>query len=179
MPPEPSDGRASFVSDTTGVVQWTTLLLLREMWKSQRKTVVWTNGCFDILHVGHLHSFEQAKRLGDILVVGVNTDTAVRKLKGAGRPIFPLEERMRLVAGLRAPDYVVAFQGITPEAPLADLKPDVHVKGEDYAPPSGKPIPERTVVESYGGRIEFVSFLSGHSTSEIVQRIRGDRGTRR
>ena len=179
MPPESSDAKASSVSGTSGAVEWATLLLLREIWNRQRKTVVWTNGCFDILHVGHLHCLEEAKRLGDVLVVGVNTDTAVTELKGAGRPIFPLEERMRLLAGLRAPDYVVAFEGITPEAALADLKPDVHVKGEDYAPPSRKRIPEKTVVESYGGRIEFVSFLPGHSTSKIVQRIRGDQGTLR
>jgi glycerol-3-phosphate cytidylyltransferase len=143
------------------------------MWNRQGRIVVWTNGCFDILHVGHLHCLEQAKRLGDILVVGVNTDITVRKLKGAGRPVFPLDERMRLLAALRAPDYVVPFSGITPEAALADLKPNVHVKGEDYAEPSGKRLPEKAVVESYGGRIKFVSLLPGHSTSEIVQRIRG------
>ena len=161
---------------TSGVVGWGTLLRLREMWKRERRTVVWTNGCFDILHVGHLHCLEQAKRLGDILVVGVNTDTAVRMLKGAGRPVFPLPERMRLLAGLRAPDYVVAFEGLTPEVALADLEPDVHVKGDDYAPPSGKPIPEMAVVESYGGRIEFVSLIPGHSTSAIVESLRGGQG---
>jgi phosphoheptose isomerase len=155
-----------------GVVSWSDLLLLRDTWKREGMIVVWTNGCFDVLHVGHLHCLESAKRLGDVLVVGVNTDESVRALKGAGRPIFPLEERMQVLAALTATDYVSSFEGITPEAALADLKPDVHVKGEDYAPPSGKPIPESTVVESYGGRIEFVPLLPEHSTSDLLQRIR-------
>lgn len=179
MPLESSEGAASSVSRTTGVVQWATLLPLREMWKRQGKTVVWTNGCFDILHVGHLHCLEQAKRLGDILVVGVNIDTAVRALKGEGRPIFPLEERMRMLAALRVTDYVVAFEGTTPEAALLDLKPDVHVKGEDYAPPTGKPMPEMATVESYGGRIEFVGLLPEHASSGVIQRMRQGRRSER
>jgi glycerol-3-phosphate cytidylyltransferase len=148
------------------------LLLLRQKWKREGKIVVWTNGCFDILHVGHLHCLEQAKILGDVLVVGVNSDASVSKLKGAGRPIFPLEERMRILAALAITDYVVAFEGDTPEAALADLKPDVHVKGEDYAPPSGKPLPEKHVVESYGGRVEFVRLVAKRSTSDVVQQMR-------
>ena len=172
MPPESSEGAASSVSGITGVVDWSTLLTLREMWKRQGRTVVWTNGCFDILHVGHLHCLEQAKQLGDVLIVGVNADAAVRTLKGEGRPIFPLEERMRMLAALRVTDYVVAFEGTTPEAALLDLKPEVHVKGEDYAPPAGKPMPEAAAVASYGGRIELVRLLPGHSSSGVIQRMR-------
>jgi D-glycero-beta-D-manno-heptose 1-phosphate adenylyltransferase len=172
MPPESSEGEASSVRDVLGVVPWASLTQLRETWKGQGKTVVWTNGCFDVLHVGHLHCLEYAKRLGDLLVVGVNTDTAVRTLKGEGRPIFPLEERMRMLAALEVTDYVVAFEGTTPEAALLDLKPDVDVKGADYAPPTGKSMPEMAVVESYGGRIEFVALLPEHSTSSVAERIR-------
>jgi len=154
-----------------GVIPWNDLLKLRDRWKHERRIVVWTNGCFDILHVGHLHCLEQSRQLGDILVVGVNNDASVRAIKGPGRPIFPLAERMRLLAALDATDYIVSFEGVTPEAALANLKPDVHVKGEDYAPPSGKPMPEMTVVESYGGRVEFVPVLPEHSTSDVVQRM--------
>jgi rfaE bifunctional protein nucleotidyltransferase chain/domain len=172
MPPESSEGEASSVRNMTGVVPWATLTQLRRTWEGQGRTVVWTNGCFDVLHVGHLHCLEHAKRLGDLLIVGVNTDTAVRTLKGEGRPIFPLEERMRMLAALEVTDYVVAFEGTTPEAALLDLKPDVDVKGADYAPPAGKSMPEMAVVESYGGRIEFVDLLREHSTSSVVERIR-------
>ena len=158
-----------------GVVRWSDLLLLRNRWMREKRIVAWTNGCFDILHVGHLHCLEQAKRFGDILVVGVNTDAAVRELKGPGRPVFPVEERMRLLAGLVTTDYVVEFGGVTPEAALLELKPDVDVKGEDYAPPSGKPMPERRVIESYGGRIEFIPLLPGISTTAAIQSLQQDR----
>lgn len=157
-----------------GVVLWDELLLLRERWMREKKVLVWTNGCFDVVHVGHLHCLEEAKRLGDILVVGVNSDAAVRELKGPGRPIFPVDERMRLLAALRTTDYVVEFDGITPETALKDLRPDVDVKGEDYAPPSGKPMPERNVIESYGGRIEFVPLLPGRSTTAVLRKLHED-----
>jgi D-sedoheptulose 7-phosphate isomerase len=158
-----------------GVVAWSDLLRLRDKWMRQQRIVAWTNGCFDILHVGHLHCLEQAKRFGDILVVGVNTDAAVRELKGPGRPVFPVDERMRLLAGLVTTDYVVEFGGVTPEAALLELKPDVDVKGEDYAPPSGKPMPERRVIESYGGRIEFIPLLPGLSTTAAIESLQQDR----
>jgi len=153
------------------VVTLDALLALRQRWRREGKIVVWSNGCFDLLHAGHVYGLDQARRLGDILVVGVNGDDAVRALKGPGRPIYPLVDRLRMIAALRAPDLVVSFSEPTPEATLAELQPDVHVKGRDYAPPSGKPIPERGVVESYGGRIVFVDLLPGHSTSELIDRI--------
>jgi phosphoheptose isomerase len=155
-----------------GVVHLDHLLALRDQWRRQGRVLVWTNGCFDVLHVGHVHLLEQAKRLGDILVAGVNSDESVQALKGPDRPIFPLQERMQMLAALKAPDYVVAFAGLTPEATLADLQPDVHVKGQDYAPPSGKPMAERGVIESYGGRIEFVELLPSHSTSSVIESIK-------
>jgi phosphoheptose isomerase len=155
----------------SGVVQLHDLLALRDQWRREGRVLVWTNGCFDVLHVGHVHCLEQAKRLGDVLVVGVNSDESVRALKGPDRPIFPLQERMRMLAALKAPNYVVAFAGLTPEATLTDLQPDVHVKGRDYAPPSGKPMAERGLIESYGGRIEFVDLLPSHSTSSVIESI--------
>jgi len=154
-----------------GVRGWSDLLVLRQRWKSDGRVVVWTNGCFDILHVGHISCLEEARRFGDLLVVGVNTDSAVRALKGRGRPVFPLEERMRMLSALEATDYVVAFEGKTPERAIADLKPDVHVKGSNYAVLDGPPMPEREIVESYGGRVEFVPLLEGHSTSAILRRL--------
>jgi D-glycero-beta-D-manno-heptose 1-phosphate adenylyltransferase len=166
--------RPAFVSGEYGsdrVVTLDALLVSRQRWRRDGRVVVWTNGCFDLLHAGHIYGLEQARRLGDILVVGVNDDEAVRALKGPDRPIYPLVDRLRMIAALRAPDLVVPFSEPTPEATLADLQPDVHVKGRDYAPPSGKPIPERAVVESYGGRIAFVDLLPGHSTSELIDRI--------
>jgi phosphoheptose isomerase len=154
-----------------GIVGWRDLMRVRETWRREGRIVVWTNGCFDVLHVGHLHALKYAKHLGDILVVGVNTDDAVRQLKGSDRPIFALEDRMRMLDALDLTDYVVAFEGLTPEEPLAELQPDVHVKGNEYAPPSGKPMPERAVVEGYGGRIAFVPTLPGRSTSEVIRRM--------
>jgi phosphoheptose isomerase len=147
------------------------LLPLREIWKSSGRTVVSTNGVFDVVHVGHLRGLEHARALGDVLIVAINDDAAVAELKGSDRPIFPLEERMELVAGLRPVDYVVSFAEATPERLLSQLRPDVHCKGEDYAPPSGKPIPELEVVESYGGRVEFFPLVPSRSTTELVERL--------
>jgi phosphoheptose isomerase len=165
----PNDGTVMDVPK--GVRDWNDLLVLRDRWKVEGRLVVWANGCFDVLHIGHVYLLEQAKQMGDVLVVGVNTDAAVRELKGPGRPIFPLGDRMRLLAGLKATDYVVAFEGTTPERAIADLKPDVHVKGEDYAPATGKPMPERGLVESYGGKVELVPLVPERSTSAVIHRL--------
>lgn len=154
------------------VVNWGTLLALRQRWLSEGKKVVWTNGCFDLLHLGHVRSLEAARNLGDVLVVGVNSDDSVRRLKGPGRPLVPALERVQVLAALEAVDYVVPFDDLTPEEALSRLKPDVHCKGEDYAPPYGKPVPEAGVVESYGGRIEFLPLIQSLSTSNLIRRIR-------
>ena len=153
------------------IVDWPQLLELRREWRSQGRKVVWTNGCFDLLHVGHLHSLQAARALGDILVVGLNSDSSVRQLKGAGRPILPGAERAELLAALECVDYVVLFDETTPEAALARLQPDVHCKGADYAPPHGKPVPEASIVESYGGRVAFLPLIPGQSTSSLIERI--------
>ena len=157
---------------TNKVVEWEELLALRERWRTEGQTVVWTNGCFDLLHLGHVRSLQIAKALGDVLVVGVNSDDSVRRLKGPGRPIFPASERVKMLAALECVDYVVVFEELTPERALSRLRPDIHCKGADYAPPHGKPIPEAKIVEAYGGRVEFLPLLSGHSTSELIRRIK-------
>jgi rfaE bifunctional protein nucleotidyltransferase chain/domain len=154
------------------VIDLADLLSLRERWRRHGASVVWTNGCFDVLHVGHLRTLESARSLGDVLVVGVNDDAAVTELKGPERPIVPAAERAELVAALRPVDYVVVFSGSTPTEVLEQVQPDVHCKGEDYAPPDGKPIPERDVVERYGGRVEFLPLFRPHSTSDLLERIR-------
>lgn len=153
------------------LMHWDILLALRRQWRAEGKTVVWTNGCFDLLHVGHVRSLEAARRLGQVLVVGVNSDPSVRQLKGDGRPIVPASQRAEVLTALKCVDYVVIFDEATPEAALSRLKPDVHCKGADYAPPHGKPIPEAGVVESYGGRIEFLPLFPSVSTSDLIQRI--------
>ena len=151
------------------------LLALREQWRREGQTVVWTNGCFDILHAGHVRSLAAAKALGDVLIVGINDDRSVRELKGPDRPLVPVEDRADLLAALEPVDYVVVFDGPTPEPALARLRPDVHCKGGDYAPPNGRPVPEAELVVAYGGRVEFLPFLPGHSTSDLIDRIRAGR----
>src|SRR5438552_237298 len=123
-------------------VTWDTLLEERARARHANKTVVWTNGCFDLLHVGHVRNLQAARSRGDILVVGVNSDASVRQLKGPGRPLIPAAQRVEILAALEYVDYVVIFDELTPEAALARLQPDVHCKGADYAPPHGKPNPE-------------------------------------
>ncbi len=139
---------------------------------TEGKIVVWTNGCFDLLHVGHIHSLQAARRLGDVLVVGINSDASVRRLKGPPRPIVPAAERAAILSALECVDYVVVFREDTPEKSIALLKPDIHCKGADYAPPHGKPIPEADLVHSYGGRICFLPITRKLSTTSLVQRIR-------
>jgi phosphoheptose isomerase len=156
---------------TAAVVEWPVLLDLRERWSRQGRTVVWTNGCFDLLHAGHVRSLEAARALGDVLVVGLNSDDSARRLKGPGRPVMPARERAEVLSALRAVDHVVVYDEDTPEGALERLRPDVHAKGADYAPPNGKPLPERAVVEAYGGRIEFLPFVDGVSTTALVEKI--------
>ena len=166
-----TDGSLELATPGT-VASLDNLLELRAGWRAEGRVVVWTNGCFDILHAGHLASLEAAAKLGDVLVVGVNSDVGVRQLKGAGRPLMPADERAAIVAALRPVDHTLIFDEETPEAVLGQFRPDIHCKGADYAPPDGKPIPERGVVEAYGGRIAFVPLLPGRATTELVDAIR-------
>jgi rfaE bifunctional protein nucleotidyltransferase chain/domain len=148
------------------------LSILGEQLRAAGKVVVWTNGCFDLFHAGHTRSLRAARALGDVLVVGVNSDDSVRRLKGLGRPILPAAERAELIASLACVRHAVVFDEDTPEECIRLLKPNIHCKGADYAPPHGKPIPEAAVVESYGGRVAFLPLVEGLSTSELIRRIR-------
>ena len=136
--------------------------------KKQGKQVVFTNGCFDILHVGHMTYLEEAKEFGDYLFVGVNSDESVKRLKGPTRPINNEEDRAQLLAGLKAVDYTVIFTEDTPVELIGELKPSIHVKGGDY---KKEDLPETKIVESYGGRVEIVSLVEGKSTSNVVKKI--------
>ena len=130
--------------------------------------VVLCNGCFDILHVGHVRYFEGARALGDLLVVGVNGDEQVRALKGEGRPLVPERERAELVAALRAVDFVTIFHEPTVEALLRAIRPDIHAKGTDY---TEETVPERDVVRSLGGRVAIVGDAKQHSTSAMLRTL--------
>lgn len=155
------------------IYSWPDLLKRREEWRRHGKVVAWTNGCFDILHVGHVRSLKAAKAFGDILVVGVNSDASVRQLKGPARPVVTASERIEILAALECVDAVVVFDELTPERALGELQPDVHCKGADYKPPHGKPIPEAGIVAAYGGRIEYIEFEVNTSTTSLIQNIRG------
>ena len=154
------------------LVDWDALLAARSRYAREGKIVVWTNGCFDLLHPGHIRSLQAAKSLGDVLVVGLNSDDSVRQLKGPGRPVLSELERAEVISALDCVDYVLIFPELRPDAALLRLKPDVHCKGAEYAPPHGKPIPEMAVVAGYGGRIEFLPYSGGISTTELIRRIR-------
>ncbi|HKS28804.1 MAG TPA: D-glycero-beta-D-manno-heptose 1-phosphate adenylyltransferase [Pyrinomonadaceae bacterium] len=141
----------------------------RERLRSMGKRLVFTNGCFDILHVGHVRYLREARAEGDALLVAINSDTFVRELKGEGRPIVPEAERAEMLAALEAVDYVTVFDAISPRALIAKLLPDVLVKGGDY---SLDEIHGREEVEAAGGRVLSLPFVEGASTTNIIERIR-------
>jgi rfaE bifunctional protein nucleotidyltransferase chain/domain len=131
--------------------------------------VALTNGCFDLLHVGHIRSLEYAASLADVLVVGLNSDESVRALKGEGRPLLAADDRAELIAALQCVDLVTVFPQLTAESLIAAVKPDVYVKGGDYDEAS---LPEAAIVRSYGGRIVLAPLVPDLSTSAIVDRVR-------
>jgi len=133
------------------------------------KTIAFANGCFDILHVGHVRYLQGAAAEADRLIVAINDDASVAGLKGKGRPILPAAERAELVAGLRGVDYVVVFSGATVSALLTRARPDVHCKGTDYTVES---VPERAVVAAYGGRTAIVGDPKHRATRDLLARIR-------
>ena len=143
---------------------------IRRRREMRDKTLVFTNGHFDLLHVGHLDYLEKARRLGDALFVGVNGDRSSARLKGPGRPIVPAAERARLLAALMPVTAVIIFDEDTADGLLNALRPAIYVKGGDYA---RKPLPERATVEMYGGRVELIDCLPHHSTTALIKRIRG------
>jgi rfaE bifunctional protein nucleotidyltransferase chain/domain len=144
--------------------------------KRNGRRIVFTNGCFDLLHPGHIGSLEQARALGDALVVGVNSDASVRQLKGAGRPVLPERERAEILAGLECVDAVVIFDEPTPREVIARLLPDVLVKGGDWP---GDQIVGREEVEAAGGSVVSVPVVAGYSTTEILRKIRDGAPTSR
>jgi rfaE bifunctional protein nucleotidyltransferase chain/domain len=133
------------------------------------RTVSFANGCFDVLHVGHVRYLAGARAEGDVLVVGINGDASVRRLKGPDRPVMPEADRALLVAALRVVDHVVVFHENDVKALLLRLKPDVHCKGTDYRPDT---VPERDVVRSYGGRVAIVGDPKNHDTRVLLERLR-------
>jgi rfaE bifunctional protein nucleotidyltransferase chain/domain len=141
--------------------------------KRNGKKVVFTNGCFDLLHPGHIRSLETARALGDVLLVGINSDESVRTLKGEGRPVIPEQERAEILASLECVDAVVVFDELTPQRVVAALLPDVLVKGGDWP---GNQIVGREEVEAAGGQVVLVEVLPGYSTTEILKKIRGEEG---
>ena len=138
--------------------------------RREGRKIALANGCFDVLHVGHVRYLEGARAEADVLVVGVNGDASTRRLKGEGRPVMPAEDRALVVAALRAVDHVVVFEEDDVGRLLVALRPDVHCKGTDYTPET---VPEREVVRSYGGRVAIVGDPKRHDTTALVARIRG------
>src|SRR5438309_8614322 len=145
------------------------LLGVREGLRAQGKTLVFTNGVFDILHVGHIRYLEAARALGDALLVAINSDVAVRELKGADRPLMNEAERAEILAALRVVSYVTIFDDVSPRSLIAELLPDVLVKGGDYALDE---IHGREEVEAAGGRVLSLPFVAGASTSAIIERMK-------
>ncbi|MGB2671376.1 MAG: D-glycero-beta-D-manno-heptose 1-phosphate adenylyltransferase [Candidatus Acidiferrum sp.] len=137
--------------------------------KRNGRRIVFTNGCFDLLHPGHIGSLEQARALGDALIVGVNSDASMRQLKGEGRPVLPEGERAEILAALECVDAVVIFAELTPREVIAGLLPDVLVKGGDWP---GDQIVGREEVEAAGGRVVSIPVVPGYSTTEILRKIR-------
>jgi rfaE bifunctional protein nucleotidyltransferase chain/domain len=148
--------------DIDAAVAW------REELRSQEQRVVFTNGCFDVLHAGHVEYLAWARAQGDALIVGLNLDESVRRLKGDARPIVPFAQRARLLLALRSVDVVVGFNERTPEVLLDRIRPDVHVKSDQYREDE---LPERTVVLQHGGRIALAPHVAGESTTDLIGRI--------
>ncbi len=141
--------------------------------RSHGQRVVFTNGCFDILHRGHITYLNRAKALGDLLIVGLNSDASVRRLKGAHRPINTLEDRVQVLSALGSVDHIIAFDEDTPEDLIRALRPDVFVKGGDY---SRETLPEASLVESLGGTVRILAYVEERSTTNIIARIRAVEG---
>lgn len=144
--------------------------------RRQGKRIVFTNGCFDLIHPGHVRYLRAAKRLGDVLVVGVNSDASVRQLKGPSRPLVPQQDRCEVLAALEMVDYVTVFEEDTPRRLIEQLRPDVLVKGGDWAPDQ---IVGADVIRARGGTVRSLRFARGYSTSELIEKIQRASGRRK
>jgi rfaE bifunctional protein nucleotidyltransferase chain/domain len=151
------------------------LAALLRVHREAGQSIVFTNGCFDLLHMGHVRYLQEARSLGDLLVVGLNSDDSARALKGPNRPLVPQDERAEVLAALACVDYVTIFEEITAVALVETLRPDVYVKGGDYATPSAAinyaKLPEAAPVLAAGGQVRLIPYVPGHSTSELIERI--------
>jgi len=156
-------------NELSHLLSWDEALKLRETWAKQGKRVVFTNGCFDLLHPGHIQYLNDAKALGDVLILGLNADASISRLKGDSRPINPLQDRAAMLMGLKAVDAVVAFEEDTPQKLIAMLLPDVLVKGGDY---NADDIVGAKEVREAGGEVVVVPFLDGYSSSKLIERIK-------
>lgn len=146
----------------------TDLVRIRARLRREGQTVVFTNGCFDLIHGGHIALFKKAKSRGDILIVALNSDASIRKLKGPSRPVFPLAERFEILAAVEDVDYLTSFSEETPRAIIAALLPDILIKGGDWG---ADEIVGRKEVEAAGGRVVRVPYLEGHSSTNIIHKI--------
>jgi D-beta-D-heptose 7-phosphate kinase/D-beta-D-heptose 1-phosphate adenosyltransferase len=144
------------------------LLKIIKTLKAKGSRIVFTNGCFDLLHIGHIRYLEKARTLGDILVVGVNSDSSVRKLKGTKRPVLPVKERAEILSGLECVDYITIFDEIDPLKLITSIKPNVLAKGGDW---TKEQIVGREVVERSGGEVVIIPFIKGASTSNLIEII--------
>lgn len=150
------------------------LLALRDGWRAAGKTVVLTNGAFDLLHAGHVGYLAAARALGDLLIVGLNSDASVRAYKGPLRPLVPEAQRAAVLAALRSVDYVTLFETPTAEPLVEAMRPDIYAKGGDYAHPAGgagKELPEARIVLAHGGRVELIDYAEGLSTTALLERV--------
>lgn len=154
---------------TEKIISWTRAETLAFDLRNQKTKIVTTNGCFDILHLGHLNMLKDARLLGDRLWVGLNSDASVRGLKGSGRPIQDQHTRALQLAALEAVDYVTVFEQSNPEAFLAKVRPAIHVKGGDY---KAQDLPERKVVEQAGGEVICLPFTEGFSTTALIEKLK-------
>lgn len=148
-------------------------ITLRENLHTQNRKLVFTNGVFDLLHVGHLNYLEKARSLGDALFVGINADETARRLKSGDQPFVPAVERARLVAALSCVDAAIIFDDITAINLIRDLRPDIYAKGGDYV---SKPLPERDIANEVGAKIILLDYLPNHSTTNLIQKILSTKG---
>ena len=150
------------------VVELNKLLNIVSELKKQNKTIVTTNGCFDIIHAGHVRYLKQAKALGDVLIVCLNSDESVKRFKGPTRPLNHQDDRAEVLSSLCSIGYVVIFEEDTPVDVLDKIKPNIHVKGGDY---TEETLPETKIIKESGGKIQFIPFVEGRSTTNIINKI--------
>jgi glycerol-3-phosphate cytidylyltransferase len=163
---------SKFEEEDTKIKTFDEIVNIRKKLKKTCKKVVFTNGCFDILHVGHVKLLRKAKAFGDVLILGLNTDKSIERLKGPERPIIKENERAEMLAALEIVDYIVFFNEDTPVEIVKKIKPNIHVKGGDY---KKNDMPETRFVEKYGGKVEILPLVKGFSTTNIIEKIKNEK----